>query len=732
MACARGRVLDRLDGSRFPGNRPAIPVIWGTDAVHGDNNVTGATLFPHNIGLGAARDPDLIRRIGQVTAAETAATGIDWSFAPTLAVVQDDRWGRTYESYSEEPAIVAAYAGAMIEGVQGRAGTAEFMGAGHAIATAKHFLGDGGTGGHDQGDTRVPETVLRDVHGAGYPAAVGAGALTVMASFSSWNGAKMHGNASLLTGVLKERFGFDGLLVGDWNAHGQLPGCTDTHCPAAIVAGLDMFMLSGDWRALYRNTLADVRAGTIPTARLDDAVRRILRVKLLAHAFDAKPSARATAGHFDLIGAPTHRAVAREAVRKSLVLLKNEGGLLPLRAQSNILVAGRGADSIAQQSGGWTITWQGTDVTNADFPKAQSIWSGIAEQVRAAGGHATLSTNGRFDAKPDAAIIVFGETPYAEFQGDRPSLEYSPGDKQDLALLRRLKAAGVPVVAVFLSGRPMWVNAELNAADAFVAAFLPGTEGGGVADVLLRTPNGGIAHDFHGKLSFSWPKRPDQFALNRRDTPYDPLFAFGYGLSYAAPGHVPRLDEVAPAGIAADAGPLFGRGRVPPGYVIEIADAGSAPARLAGNAGSTAYLTVGGVDRRAQEDARRLVWNGRGPAELRIVPGHALDLHRETGAELSLVIDYRVAAAPGAPVELAMLGAAGTRAAVPVGGMLRGAATGQWQTLAVPLRCFAAHGLDMARVGVPFALATSGALTLDLSDVRIASVGGPMDRCGGA
>ena len=239
-------------------------MIWGTDAVHGHNNIVGATLFPHNIGLGNARDPDLVRRIGEATAAEIAATGIDWSFAPTLAVVQDDRWGRTYESFSEEPSIVAAYASSMVKGLQGIAGTRTFMDARHVIATAKHFLGDGGTGGQDQGDTRVAEATLRDVHGAGYPPAIRAGVLTVMASFSSWNGAKMHGNHSLLTDVLKGRMGFEGVVVGDWNAHAQLPGCTVDHCAAAINAGLDMFMVSGDWRALYRNTLNDVQAGAIP------------------------------------------------------------------------------------------------------------------------------------------------------------------------------------------------------------------------------------------------------------------------------------------------------------------------------------------------------------------------------------------------------------------------------------------------------------------------------------
>ena len=330
--------------------RPVVPIIWGTDAVHGDNNIVGATLFPHNIGLGATRDPALIRRIGAATAAETAATGIDWSFAPTVAVVQDDRWGRTYESYSEEPEIVQAYAGQMVEGLQGTVGQ-DFMTPGHVISSVKHFLGDGGTGGRDQGDTRVSEQVLRDVHAAGYKSGLAAGALTVMPSFSSWNGVKMTGNKSLLTGVLKQRMGFDGFAIGDWNAHGQVPGCSNEDCPAAINAGLDMFMYSGSkWKELYANTLREAKDGTIPAARLDDAVRRILRVKMLAGTFDAgRPSSRPMAGKFDLLGAPAHRAIARQAVRESLVLLKNNGGVLPLKPSANILVAGRGADNIGQQ-----------------------------------------------------------------------------------------------------------------------------------------------------------------------------------------------------------------------------------------------------------------------------------------------------------------------------------------------------------------------------------------------
>lgn len=713
--------MQRSDG------RPKIPVIWGTDAVHGNNNIVGATLFPHNIGLGAARNPALMQRIGEITALETAAGGQDWSFAPTLAVVQDDRWGRTYESYSEDPAVVASYAGRVVAGVQGPLTSRGPLGAGHVIATAKHFVGDGGTGGRDQGDTRVSQQVLQDVHAAGYPPALQAGALTVMASFSSWNGAKMHGNKSLLTDVLKGRWGFNGFVVGDWNAHGQIEGCTNESCAAAINAGLDMFMMSGDWKKLYANTLAQAKSGEINAARLDDAVRRILRVKVLAGTFErGRPSTRPQAGKFDLIGAPAHRAVARQAVRESLVLLKNEGGVLPLKAGGNILVAGKAADSIAQQSGGWSITWQGADVPNKGFPNAQSIRSGIEDAVRAAGGRATYAADGGYTARPDAAIVVFGEQPYAEFMGDRPNLEYSPQDKSDLALLRKLKAAGVPVVAVFLSGRPMWVNAELNASDAFVAAFLPGSEGGGVADLLFRArPD----YDFTGRLSFSWPKRPDQYALNRRDPGYDPLFPFGYGLSYADRTSVPRLDETRPAGLDMGAdGPFFSKGRVRDGWSLSLAE-GAGATRVAGNSAQSpsGALTIVGVDRDAQEDARRLTWTGARDAEVRVEANRPLDLAREANGELSLVIQHRVDARPTGPVTLS-IAAAGKRASVPVAGALRAAPVGQWTTLAVPLRCFA--GVDARGVDQPFVLSTAGRLTLSLSDVRIARADVPMDRCG--
>ncbi len=406
--------MDESDGG------VAIPIIWGTDAVHGHNNVIGATLFPHNVGLGAARDPELVRRIAEATAREVAVTGLDWAFAPTLAVSRDQRWGRAYESYSEDPAVVAALGRAAVTGLQGGGASETPFGPASVIATAKHFIGDGGTAlGRDRGNTVIDEAGLRAVHGQGYEAALAAGVQTVMASYSSWNGDTMHGNRYLLHDVLKERMGFDGFVIGDWNGHALVPGCSNASCPDAINAGVDMIMVPTDWKAFYANTLAQVRSGEIAPDRLDDAVRRILRVKVRAGLFDkGRPSSRPLAGKTEWLGHPDHRALARQAVRESLVLLKNNGGLLPLEPSRTILVAGDGADDIARQSGGWTITWQGTDTSNTDFPGATSILAGIERAVRGAGGTAILSPDGAFETPPDAAIVVFGEDPYAEMPGD--------------------------------------------------------------------------------------------------------------------------------------------------------------------------------------------------------------------------------------------------------------------------------------------------------------------------
>lgn len=711
-------ITTRTDG------HPVIPPIWGIDAVHGHANIIGATIFPQNIGLGAMRNPDLIRKIGDVTAKEMAVTGIDWDFSPTLAVVRDDRWGRSYEGFSEDPSVVRDYAGAIVEGLQGKAGTKGFLRDGKVIATAKHFVGDGGTAnGIDQGDNPSTPEQIRDIHGAGYPPAIAAGVQAVMASFSSVRGTKLSADKELLTGVLRDQMGFDGLTVGDWNAHGQVPGCSNTSCPAAINAGMDMVMAPDSWKGFYASTLAQVKSGEIPKARLDEAVRRILRVKMRAGMFEkGKPSSRPFAGKFELLGSPEHRAVAREAVRESLVLLKNQGHVLPLSPKLDILVAGDGADNIAKQSGGWTISWQGTGMTNADFPHAQSIYAGIAEAAKAAGGSATLSVDGSFTKKPGAAIVVFGEDPYAEFAGDRPTVEYRPGETRDLDLLRKLKAQGIPVVAVFLSGRPLWVNPEINAADAFVAAFLPGGEGGGLADVLLAGADGKPRHDFRGKLSFSWPKRIDQTPLNRGDAHYDPLFAFGYGLTYADQGNLPVLSEDRPPATTRPDGTVFARGTLPAGWRFDLAEPGGVAVPVHGNAGSTGAggVRLSSVDRRAQEDARRIMWGAAG-GTARIAADKPIDIGREANAQYNLIVEYRVDAAPTGAVRLGMqcgIDCAGTAA---ITGVLHAAPAGQWTTLTVPLNCFAAAGLDPRRVTAPFTLISEGALTLSISDVRFVS-----------
>ena len=651
-----------------------IPVMWGSDAVHGHNNIVGATLFPHNVGLGAMRNPDLIRRIGEVTAVEMRTTGIDWDFSPTVAVARDDRWGRAYESYSEEPQVVREYAQKMIEGLQGTANTSGFLRRGRVIATAKHFVGDGGTeGGRDQGDNRSTEVELRDIHAAGYVGALRAGVQTIMASYNSWHGRKLHGFGELLTGVLKKRMGFDGVIVGDWNGHGQVAGCSNASCPQAFNAGLDIFMVPEDWKKLYENTVSQVKSGEISRERLDDAVRRILRVKLRAGLFTAgKPSRRPFGGDFSRLGHREHRAVARQAVRESLVLLKNNGGVLPIAGRARVLVAGDGADNIAKQSGGWTLTWQGDGNTNADFPGATSIGAGIRAAVEAGGGRATISVDGSFEEKPDVAIVVFGENPYAEFQGDRQTVVYE--NETDLALLRKLKDSGVPVVSVFLSGRPLWVNPFLNSSDAFVAAWLPGTEGGGVADVLIGDADGKPRHDFKGKLSFSWPKLPTQAVLNRGGANYDPLFAYGFGLRYGERADLPQLTtDVSGVDLTR-----------PDVYLVE------------GRA-------IGGwkLDQSEREIALR---------------GNAVDLSRESNGNLAIAARVMLRAAPSS-VRMHVGGGS-----IDVTPMLRAMPANEWQTIRIRLRCFADAGADMTRIDVPLRFTSPEPLALSVADVRLVAV----------
>lgn len=490
----------------------AIPVLYGVDAIHGNANVLGATIFPHNVGLGAMHDPELIELIGRVTAREVLATGVDWTFAPTLAVAQDPRWGRTYESYAEDPAMVADYAGRIVRGLQ----------AGGVVACAKHWVGDGGTDeGVDQGDALVTEEELRRMHIAPYGPALDAGVLTVMVSLSSWNGEKCHAHRYLIQDVLKGEMGFRGFVVSDWDGIDPLADNYAEAAAMAVNAGVDMFMAPEKWKQFIAGLRKQVERGVVPAQRIDDAVERILRVKDACGLFDRSRPAMRRLSNEAGFGSRAHRSVAREAVRKSLVLLKNEGRVLPLDKGARILVTGRNAHDRGRLCGGFTVQWQGVS-GNEEIEGGTSIWEGI----RAVAPGAVLCKDGGSAAESgdfDAAVVVVGERPYAEGLGDirepgpvRPgtnhlaagpgvlqpygnTLELTALQPEDLDNIRALASRGIPVVTVLISGRPLVVNAELAESAAFVAAWLPGSEGAGVADVLFGD------YDFEGRLPMSWP-----------------------------------------------------------------------------------------------------------------------------------------------------------------------------------------------------------------------------------
>ncbi|WP_370339569.1 glycoside hydrolase family 3 N-terminal domain-containing protein [Parvularcula marina] len=693
-----------------------IPAIWGTDAVHGHSNIIGATIFPHNIGLGAANDPELIRRIGEVTALEIAVTGLDWTFAPTVATPRDDRWGRTYEGYSEGPEIVGAYAAEMVKGLQGEAGTDEFLGPDKVISTVKHFLGDGGTkDGIDQGETIATEEELRDIHAAGYIPAINAGVQSAMASYSSWNGRKMHGNKSLLSDVLVDQLGFDGFVVGDWNGHGQIKDCVPTDCLQSIMAGLDMYMAPDSWKGLYESTLGYAQSGDLPMERLDEAVSRILRVKLTAGVWEkGRPSTRPLAGQWELLGAPEHRAVAREAVRKSLVLLKNDG-TLPISPGANVLVTGAGANDMNMQTGGWTISWQGTGNSREDFPNADTIWEGIEATVNAAGGTATLSEDGSYETAPDVAIVVFGETPYAEFQGDRPHVDFM--DNAGLNALTSYQEAGIPAVAVFISGRPLYVNPELNASNAFLAAWLPGSEGGGVADVLFTDAAGNTRYDFTGRLSYSWPKRPDQAVLNVGDADYDPLFAYGTGLSYGDDGNLEELPtDYVVAGGGSDI--VFDEGSSGD-WRMSVVTAYSPPVQVEDVTAETqdGALRLSRIDREAQEDSLVLDWSGAAEASF-IVSGGPVDWSRQANGELALQVDYRLDEPLSGPISLGMGCGEDCGADFTLPGT---DSVGEWQSATIRLSCFGDAGLDLTAIDRPLVLTSAADNKLSMSFAGLAT-----------
>jgi beta-glucosidase len=497
-----------------------IPLLYGIDAVHGHNNVKGAVIFPHNIGLGATRNPELVQQAAQVTAKEVAATGIRWAFAPCVAVAQNPRWGRTYESFGSAPELAELLGPAAVRGFQGQSLDSDSV-----LACAKHFLGDGGThDGVDQGNTICDEATLRKLHLPGYVAAIKAGVGSIMVSYSSWNGKKMHENKYLLTDVLKNELGFQGILISDWAAIDQLNGNYKTDIELGVNAGLDMVMLPAgpgehnnyqDFARLLKELVAEKK---VSPGRVDDAVRRILRVKFQLGLFEEPfADSRLVAG----VGSPEHRAVARECVQQSLVLLKNANAALPISKNARrLVVAGPAADNLGIQCGGWTIDWQGRDgeVTTG----GTTILAAIRQTV-APGCQVVFSPDGAEAAGAEAVVVVVGEPPYAEMKGDRAGLALAAGDA---ALIERVKKTGVPVVTVLLSGRPLILGPSLGNSDALVAAWLPGTEGQGVADVLFgdRAPA--------GRLPCPWPENMSQLSANANLTTAQPLFPYGFGLTY--------------------------------------------------------------------------------------------------------------------------------------------------------------------------------------------------------
>ena len=703
-----------------------LPILWGTDAVHGDSNVFGATLYPHNIGLGAAHDVALVHDIGAATARAVRATGVNWAFAPTLAVVQNPRWGRTYEGFSSAGPLVRAYAKAYVDGLQGRFGER------NVLATAKHFIGDGSTyGGKDQGESRVDRAHMINVHGAGYYGALAGGVQSVMVSYNSWNDVadhvdygKMSGAKALVTGALKDKMGFDGLVVSDWNAIGQLPGCSNAQCPQAINAGIDMVMVPDDWKAFIANTMREVNDGEIPMSRIDDAVSRIVRVKLRMGLLDGKrPSQRAGAGD---VAAIADRALARRAVRESLVLLKNNQGALPLKRGMKLLVVGKAADSMADQAGGWSLTWQGTGNAPADYATGETILAGLREADGAANVTYSATAQGVNLRNYDAVVAVIGETPYAETMGDlvpAATLRHSDRYPEDLAVLKAVAGAGKPVVTVFLSGRPLYVNNLLNLSSAFVAAWLPGSEGGGVADVLFARADGKRHLDFRGTLAMPWPAEPcpasdDNGIVSR------PLFPLGYGLRYSSQHDLPKLPSHAEITACArvDRLAVFHTLPVPP-FKLYLAD-DHAEQALADDLNATVRwpaarpaLRVRTVQLNTQQDAKEVTWLA--PASFFARSARPVDIAALVASHAALEFDLRVVTPATQPVSLYMRCGTGCMASVDISRALAGDADGQRHHLSVPLSCFARRGAGFDSVDVPFGVAAAPPFAAAFTDVRI-------------
>ena len=758
-----------------------IPFMWATDAVHGHNNVFGATVFPHNIGLGAANDPDLIKRIGEATAQEISATGLDWTFAPTVASPRDYRWGRVYEGYSEDPEIIYQYAGQMVEGLQG--GTEGLKGQTNVISNVKHWVGDGGTyDGEDRGENHYTEEYLRNLMATGYFSGLDAGAQVVMSSFNSWHNEanydqnegsdkpvynyKLHGSKYLLNDILKEKMGFDGLIVTDWNGQSEIDGCTSANCPEAVNAGNDVFMVTSrsDWQAFYANVIDQVNDGTISQERIDDAVTRILRVKMRANLWEKpKPSERELAGNADILGSDAHRAIAREAVSESLVLLKNENSVLPLSKDASYIIAGSAANDIQKQTGGWSLTWQGTENTlEDDFPGATTMLMAMQDTV----GTENVYTN-EADAPDDAiAIVVIGEDPYAEMFGDIKSsqtLEFSSLDTSyaaDLATVQAMKEAGHKVVTVFYSGRPLYVNEEINTSDAFIAAWLPGTEAGGITDVLFAEDGA----DFKGRLSYSWPMKVCSTTINRHapniadyTTPVDgmtgelieqdiegenkPLFPYGYGLGYASSTTQSvttdlnniELDErdygcgqseldTSEATVNLE---IYGRDSAGEFTAFIAGSASGWAGQEVSNGSETTIgsVTTTPINYMHQQDAITVEFTGESAAQVYMQTGDEAGVDKYSYVNADATLQFDIDMKSTAPESLVLathcewpcLGEVQINKVLP-------AATAEgetnWTTIKVPLQCLVDEGMDFSLVNTAFLMYSEDAVEFNLGEIR--------------
>jgi len=687
-------------------NGQRIPFLWGTDAVHGHNNLVGATVFPHNIGLGATRNIDLLETIGSAIALEVLSTGVTWTFAPAISVPQNDRWGRTYEGYSENPELVGELGRAFIYGLQGRGDT--FLDDNHVMATAKHFAGDGGTfEGIDQGDVRVPMEVFEELHIAPYYDAIEACPLSIMASFNSYYGVKMHGSQELLTNKLKDEMAFGGLIVGDWNGHGQVEGCSNQSCPEALEAGVDIYMAPDSWRDLHRNLVRDVRNGTISETRLDDAVYRVLTAKLkmglldgrLPHAFEE-----------NYLGHPEHRELARQAVRESLVLLKNNDQVLPINPTLRIGVIGEASQEIRYQMGGWTLDWQGRNNRNEDFPGVVSIYQAIEETVLASGGSVEFSADGNFQIEPDLVISVFGEEPYAEGFGDQGDVKFIPTESEHLSAHQTVNANNIPTVSIFLSGRALEVNEYINLSDAFIAAWLPGSEVRGITDVIFMQDNE-INYDFSGRLSYSWPKNRFQETLNINDSNYDPLFAYGYGLDYQDTSYIDTI-EILDENLLADVYEFF-RG-VALGGNIEFTSSSGNVELVDTNPFVSSDGSVETVlfQYERQDDAKRINFSGDDLSSYGIT-GESLSINHLESPYFEVMLRVNENTAP-----IYFYVACGDQCQATVD---LGEFSGNWENKVIPLSCLENQGFDSSLLSIRGMFLTSGDAEIEVHEISLNS-----------